>query len=374
MSVRERLASVAGALLILIAVDAALARFDVFALLPATPPTSFFSSINYQISQALHELHDGPVTPRSTVFVGNSQLDALIHPFGEFGEHLVAAGAPPGTKVVSLCVWGTALTDAEVLTRDLAPMHPGLVVIGFGVPDVGTTLERAREMPVTSTLDAGWRNGMVPAADLEGRLDRWARTVWRLYRFRRLLRDLVLPADGWRRGVAPLPAPKTPEELMERTYGPERARKLAELRPGFVRGERYEDALPYLLELKGREYVDGLRERWRTLVPDQLQLEALRRTAAHVRDAGGRPAWVLLPENPVLELDPEIGAEVRRRSDEVARTVQAVADEVHVPLLDLRRLLPPAGFSDLNHAMVRGAADFMKPIAAQLAAAGVLGG
>jgi hypothetical protein len=265
-------------------------------------------------------------------------------------------------------VWGTASTDAEVLTRDLSALHPGLVVIGFGVLDIGTTLDRAREMPVTSTLDAGWRNGMVPAADLEGRLDRWARTVSRLYRYRRLLRDLVLPPDGWRRGIAPLPSPKTPEELMERTYGPERARKLAELRPGFVRGERYEDALPYLVELKGREYVDGLRERWRTLVPDALQLEALRRAAIHVRHAGGRPVWVLLPENPVMELDPVIGTEVRRRSDDVARAVQAAAAEVGVPVLDLRHMLPAGGFSDLNHAMVRGASDFMKPFAAQLAA------
>src|SRR6185295_14841037 len=99
--------------------------------------------------------------------------------------------------------------------------------------------------------------------------------------------------------------------------GEERARRTLALRPGFARGESFADALPYIESLRGVEYVPGLRERWRTLQPQALQIEALRRAALHVRDAGGRPVWVLLPENPLLELDPEVGSSVRQRSDEV---------------------------------------------------------
>ena len=41
-------------------------------------------------------------------------------------------------------------------------------------------------------------------------------------------------------------------------------------------------------------------------------------------------------------------------------------------LIDLRRLLPPGGFSDLNHAVPLSPAEFMQPLAAELASRGLL--
>jgi hypothetical protein len=146
---------------------------------------------------------------------------------------------------------------------------------------------------------------------------------------------------------------------------------LLALRPAFERGDPYDDVVRYLEELRGPEYLKGLRERWRTLEPQTLQLEALARATAHVRAAGGRPAWVMLPENPVLERDPEVGSEVRRRSDAVMQQVASWAAAADVPLIDGRASLPPSAFLDLNH-LLPNRGDFMTPLATQLAARGVL--
>jgi hypothetical protein len=90
-----------------------------------------------------------------------------------------------------------------------------------------------------------------------------------------------------------------------------------------------------------------------------------------VRTAGGRPVWVVLPENPILERDPEIGGEVRRRSDAIVEQVAARADASNVPLIDERAALPPSAFLDLNHVFPsRG--ESMKPLVARLAARGLL--
>jgi hypothetical protein len=285
---------------------------------------------------------------------------------------LIRAGAVPGTHALSLSVFGTAPTDAEVIARDLGPVHPGLVVFGIGAPDMGTTVERARAMPVTQTLDVGWRDGLVPPRDLEERLDRWVRTGWRLYRYRQLFRDLLLPPVEPRTPRALVGADLSKRELYERAFGPERAQRLLALREGFERAERFEDVERFINELRGPEYLIGLRERWRTLVPQTIQLEALRQAAEHVRRAGGRPVWFLIPENPALELDPEIGSEVRGRSDEVVRAVRATAEQASVPVLDFRRSLPPKRFEDLNHCALLAPGELLEPFATQVSALGLL--
>jgi hypothetical protein len=197
MTDRSRAVALAGALALLIALDVVLARVNVFtALMPARRPEGFFTLVNYQLADVVGTLYGASNGARPVVFLGNSQMESVIHPLGPFADRLVDAGAHPGTRAVSLCVIATAPTDDEVLARDLGPLHPGAVVFGIGAPDIGTPLSQARNMPVTRNLDVGWEDGLIPPADLESRLDRWVRTGWRLYRYRRLLRDLVLPPEG----------------------------------------------------------------------------------------------------------------------------------------------------------------------------------
>ena len=349
MAARPRLAALGVATALLVVLDVILAWANVFrVLIPETRPMSVFSAINRQLAEVVERLHGPPPGPPPVVFIGNSQFEAAIGPLPLLARRLVDAGAPPGTQTVALCVSGTAATDAEVIARGLRSVRPGAVVFGLAAPDVGTPLERARAMPVTRVLDTGFRDGLVPPADCEARLDRWVRTAWHLYRYRVLLHDLVVPSA--RHGMPRLPDELfTPASILERDFGPERARELLALRAVFDRTQEPADFTRYVEAVNGRDYLAGLRDRWRGLEPQAVQLEAVRRFTAHVRAAGGRPAWMLLPQNALLERDPEIGSDVARFSADVAARLAVQAAELDVPLIDLRDALPPSAFADLNH-------------------------
>jgi len=358
MAGRPRLAALGVAAVLLVLVDVTIAHVDVFRpLIPETRPTTLFAAMNLQVTEVVAALrYPLPGLPR-IVFVGNSQLEAAIGPLQELDRSLVDAGAPPGTQTVSLCVFGTAATDAEVIARDLGRARPRAVILGLAAPDLGTTLDRARGMPVTHMLDTGFRDGLVPPADWESRLDRWARTVWRLYRYRVLLHDLLVPSGAPRKPPLP-PRLMTPAMALELEVGPDRARELLAMRATYERTQDPADFIQYVQALRGRDYLDGIRDRWRGLELQPLQLEAVRRFTAHVLASGARPAWLLLPENPLLERDPEVGSDVARVSNEVATRLAAESSALGVPLLDLRHALPPSAFVDLNHLFFSNGAFF----------------
>ena len=349
---RRLVASVLVALALLVGLDAVIANVDVFTpLVPDWRPTTLFAQMNRQVVDVVRTLYRPPPGPPPVVFLGNSLLENGIRPLGVLERTLVAAGAPPGTQALSFCVFGTAPTDAEVIARSLGRVRPGVVIIGLGATDVGTPLEHARRMPVTHVLDTGFRDGLVPPADWEGRFDRWVRTSWRLYRYRALFHDLVRPPDEQRTPTSPRAREQvqTPAELLETAFGPERAHEILALRATFDRTGAVDDFVHYVDLFRGQDYVTGLRERWQALEIEPLQLEALRRFVAHVRDAGGRPVWLLMPENPVFARDPVVGPLVARGSDAVAARLASEAAVLDVPLLDLRRAMPVSAFADYNH-------------------------
>jgi hypothetical protein len=212
-------------------------------------------------------------------------------------------------------------------------------------------------------LDTGF--GMVPAADAEERFERVARTVWRLYRYRGLFRYLLWTPPGVLRLGQKEGGVSTQAEVIGAFLGPDEATRLLALRARYDTSGNYADFLTYVDALRGPEYLLGLRERWRGLSVQPIQIEALRRVVAHARAAGGRPAWVLMPENPIFQGDPEVGALLVSRSDEVTAALRAEAERLDVPLLDLRRVVPPAAFIDLNHLAYGG--EMMPFVAAGLA-------
>jgi hypothetical protein len=339
---------VAGALVVL--VDVALHRFDLLSpLVPDTLPKTFFAAVNSQLTDVVRTLRSSPPPHPSIALLGNSQMDLGVRPLPELRADLARAGAAKETSLVPLFVYASAITDAEVVARDLDGIAADLVVLGVGAPDVGASLEHARSTPVVRTLDVGFFAGPVPPADLEARLDRWVRTVWLAYRYRTLFADLLFPGEGAQVPRAFYDQPNSKDEFFAAFRGPERAREIAALRPGFERGDDWGAAAAYVEALQGPAYLAGLRERWRSLEPAPVQLEALRALAGHVQRAGSRLVIVLVPENPVLELDPEVGREVRARSDAAAAAVEELAGDLGVTVIDLRRGFEPAGFLDLNH-------------------------
>jgi hypothetical protein len=276
-------------------------------------------------------------------------MEAAVRPLGSVRTRLVTAGAPADVSVASLCVFATAPTDAEALSRHLGRLRPRVAVLGLSAPDLATPMARAREMPLRRLLDVGWRAGPVAPADLEERLDRAVRSIWHLYRYRQLFRFVLFPPDEPRTPASRLDATLSVSELLAESYGADRARHLLALREAALASGAWPQIAAYVDALRGDGYRAGLHERWRDLDVAPVQVDALHRFADNTRAAGAQPLWVLLPENAWLEADPVIGADVARRSDAVAARLRHEAAAAGVPLADLRGALAPDAFLDLNH-------------------------
>jgi hypothetical protein len=360
--VNARVAGLGVALALLVALDVLIARVDLFTpLRPKTHPLSLGGAINTEVIDVLRALYHPPPAP-PVILLGNSQMNAATHPLHVLRQNLVARGLAPERPLVLLTVLATVPTDQEVLARRLTPLLPGLVLVGIAPPDVGTPVERARQTGLTRVLDTGFRDGLVPPADAAARLDRWVRTAWLLYRYRTLFYDLFLPPPGYVRHEPGPEALRTRAGILTMLM-PDRAAELIPLYTRFEQTQRYEDFLRYVEGLRGPDYLRGLRDRWRGLEPQAVQLVALRRTAEHVRGDGGRQAWILMPENPLFRQDPEVGPELGARSDAAAAAVRREAAASDVPLIDLRDALPSTAFVDLNHV------DYSGPLFPILAAA-----
>ncbi|HZR82427.1 MAG TPA: hypothetical protein VFD92_15140 [Candidatus Binatia bacterium] len=372
MDPRSRRLGLLVAVAVLVLVDLAIRRFDVFSPLVAdTVPATLFAAVNAQVTDVVRALRAPARDGFTVVLLGNSQMDLGSRPLPMLRDALVAAGAPPDTRIVPLFVYASTITDAEVIARSLAPLHPAVVVLGVSAPDLATAPENARRTPVLRILETGSTDGALPAVDLEERLDRWVRSVWQLYRYRALFSDLLFPVSGKRSPRGFSDEPHSEEEVFVEFSGPERGREIAALRPGFESGDDYGAAARYVDALQGPGYLRGLRERWRTASPEAVQLAALRGFARRVREAGARPVVVLMPENPLLERDPDVGRVVRARSDAAADALESEAAAVGIAVVDLRRGFPTRAFLDMNHLFFQHGG--MAPrLASELAARGLL--
>jgi hypothetical protein len=192
------------------------------------------------------------------------------------------------------------------------------VILGLSPPDLGTSLERARTMPVTRVLDTGFRDGLVPPADWDNPLRSLVRTVWRLYRYRVLLHDLLIPSGEPRMPILPVQF-FTLAMMLEHDFGPDRARELLALRAVFERSQEPADFIRYVESLRGRDYLeasanDGGSSR-------RSRSSSRRCAGSRARACRRRPAGVAPPaENPLLASDPVVGSNVTRLSTRSPRS------------------------------------------------------
>ena len=373
MDVHTRRRGLLAAVLLLALLEFSLRRFDLLSVFSDdTVPATFFAAINSQVIDAVRTLQgSSPEAGRPVVLMGNSQMDFGARPLPILREELVAAGAPPDTRVVPLFVYASTVTDAEVLSRSLGPLRPSVVVLGISAPDMGTTLEVARGTPVHRVLDTGFRDGPVAPGGLEARLDRWMGTLWRTWAQRSLYADLLFPPPG-KRVVRSIADRADSEEDFLRRFAPEgSADRVIELRPRFERGDDPQAIAEYVGALQGPAYLDGLRNRWRHLAPQPVQCAALDTFARNVRAAGAVPVFLLVPENPLLDHDPVVGAVVRERSEEAAEAVRTAARAEDATVIDLRSGFGPERFLDLNH-LVRQQGGLAPRLAREMANRGLL--
>ena len=253
-------------------------------------------------------------------------------------------------RIDNLAFWGAKIGDLEIVSRHLPSARPTLVVLTLGYGDLAETPWSKLVNPTGELLDIGWRDGPLgPASGVE-RADRWLRTIWPLYRFRRftkeMIRDRLFPfttdtqfpdrfaseRDYFNLALGERRAAKVDTAYQEWRQEKTFASFVAYLKlgaTGFGLNEEVPDPASLTLDSPGLRVLDCLlsrlaAEKWATLV-------------------------LLLPENPVLDQDSEGLYHKPGFSERSASLIAELAARYEIPVVDERRAMPAEAFVDLLH-------------------------
>ncbi len=274
--------------------------------------------------------------------------------------------AEPGVdvRVDNVSFFGAKIGDIEIVSRQIHRLDPSVVVVALG----GTELLPSALPLVNLTgrrLDVGWADGPVPPADQSERVERWLRTAWPLYRFRTFARDgladRLLPIaedeaipdhfDSTQAVFSFLDtsvAPKS-EAAFERFRGkPSLDSFTAYLRARWINPEQFDAppaTAPLTLESPGVAVLDRMLARmaagpWQTII-------------------------VLMPENPLLDLDRDGRYHRVGFSDRAAPIIEAVAARHGLRVVDGRRWMPAEAFMDFVH-LFPDVSGFQVPLAEEI--------
>jgi hypothetical protein len=339
------------ALLFLFIIDSALTRTPLL-----WGPTAFENSgglrtVFPQTYQVLRKIY-APArdAEQKVALLGSSRLALSAKERGI--EHALLQAAPGRDLAVSnLAIFGSHIGDTAVLSRHLGAMDPDLVVLTVGAVDLLRPAVNPDADGPTSLLEIGWREGPVPDAGLGERVDRWGRTGWRLYRFREFVREALL--DRILRRPDPGPPPTQFDDtraFFRHMYG-ERGDAIEVARNIFLAEPTLEGFTRYV-ETVGPEHLKRQRDRARqTQVLDESSpsVVVLGMLLEELAASGVHGVVLLMPENPLLELD--VRGEYHRpgMSERGASLTRRIAARYGVSVIDARRWLPARSFLDFDH-------------------------
>jgi hypothetical protein len=217
-------------------------------------------------------------------------------------------------------------------------------------------------------LSIGFRDGAVKTASLRERLDRWLRTVWRLYRFREFAREAIL--DRVLDRPDPGPAPQDFESraaLFEQIYGDRAPAVDAAYRAW--QGDGGLEAYARYLQSVGPGHLARMQKRARgrdPLTRDTPAVVAFESLLEDLADSGRPVVVLLMPENPLLALDTAGAYHRVEIPDQAAALVHELASEHDLPVLDARDWLAAECFLDFDHPVFQ-LEDFERPLAKEIA-------
>jgi len=302
----------------------------------------------------------------SVVLLGNSRIWLGARP-ADLDAALArrVAGVPP---VENIGIFGAGAGDLEMLSRHLVRRRARVVVVTVGTDD----LVEAPGLRLAGIPEELLRIGTEPSPavreELAGRLDRWGRTVWPLWRFRELTRAVL--ADRLRPDPTARPFPDKVTDtrmLFEIMHGAAAGRVEA----AYQRWRREPSLarfLEYLAE-PGPAYLDTIARRnagARAPAPGAPGARAFERLLARLAEAGWRTVVVVMPENPVLAEDTDHRWHDPARAEAAFALIAAAAARHDVPLVDARRWLGAEAFLDFDHPLP-GLGGFHEPLAEEVA-------
>jgi len=282
------------------------------------------------------------------LLLGNSRIWLAARP--SFTEPALRA-LGHDVAVRNLGIFGAGIGDLEMLGRHLARRPARLAVVTIGGDDlVGTPMSPLAGIP-TDLLRIGWSAPSVGAERLPERVDRWARTVWPLYRFREFARAALV--DRVRPDPAHRPFPShfaRRNDVFALMYGP-RASGVSTAFDAWRRDGTL-DAFVAYLRATGGSNLDLAAQQAAARAELEIDDPGPRALAELLRVLGEGAAHVLvvvMPEHPVLEQDVAGRWHEPGRSDRAFDVVRRVADAAGVPVVDGRGWMPAEAFLDLDH-------------------------
>lgn len=274
--------------------------------------------------------------------------------------------ADPGldVRVDNLSFFGAKIGDIEIVSRQLRRLDPSVVVLALGGTElVPTSLPLVN--PTGRLLEVGWADGPLPPASQAERVERWLRTAWPLYRFRKFARD----------GLADRVHPAVEDERV-----PEHFASAAEVltfldanlgatsAAAFERFRRAPTLDAYIAYLRARwlppEPFDPLPDP-ATLTLDSPGVVVLDRLLARLAAGPWQTVVLLTPENPILDLDREGRYHRLGFSDHAAGLIETVAARHGMRVVDARRWMPAEAFMDFVH-LFPDVSGFQVPLAEEI--------
>ncbi len=298
--------------------------------------------------------------------VGNSRIRIPAQaPYVERELGRLAPGLD--VRVDNLGIFGAGMGDYEVLCRHFGRLAPTLVVVAVGTSDLVITPTTPISNLPAELLNVGWRDGALGPESASGRVDRWLRTVWPLYRFREFVRAAI--EDRLAPGVDPGPFPDrfaSTRALFDYMHG-ERGGEVE----AAYRAWRAEPTLPGFVDymrVGSGSHLDMVRRRVGEAAavtedsPAPRMLDALL-----ARLARGRWTTLVLvmPENPLLDLDRAGEYHQPGSSEALTALVRTLAARHGVRVVDGRRWMPAEAFIDFDHLMP-DLSGFQRPLAEEI--------
>jgi hypothetical protein len=267
-------------------------------------------------------------------------------------------------RVDNLSFFGAKIGDIEIVSRQLQRLDPTVVVLALGGTELVTT-----SLPLINLtgrrLDVGWADGPVPPTSQSERVERWLRTAWPLYRFRLFARD----------GLADRLHPDVEDEVIPDRFAS------TEAVFSFLDTASAPKSEAAFQRFRGQPTLDAyaayLRARWINpekydLLPDPATLTlaspgvaVLDQLMARLAAGSWKTIVVLMPENPLLDLDRDGRYHRVGFSDKAAAIIETVAAQHDLRVVDARRWMPAEAFMDFLH-LFPDVSGFQVPLAQEI--------
>jgi hypothetical protein len=317
----------------------------------------------YDVARKIYQ----PLRPAAVriAILGNSRVwFAARDAYVERALHRLAPDLD--ARVDNLAIFGARVGDQEVISRHLDRLRPSLVVLAISGADLVPTTWGELLNPTGELLDIGWRDGPIPPTSPAARVDRWVRTVWPLYRFRRFVRARI--EDRL------FPTPSDSEfpdhfasamEYFAFANGPQRG---ATEDAAFERWQRAPTLNGFVTYLGGHAGRFGFSEP--VPPPESLTLESpgvvvLDRLLERLAGEPWPSFVLLMPENPLLDDDVDGRYHRPGFSERAAELIGQIAARHHIPVVDGRRWMPADRFVDFVH-VFPDISGFQDPLASEI--------